>query len=184
VPLCYKPEGRCFDFRCSHWIFNWPKPSSRTMALGSTQLLTEVSTRNLPGSKGRPARYADNLTVVCESTVYKMWEPRRLTNLWASTAFCRDSFVFSNRKNLTNITRIVNRLKECGILKGSPSIFWISAWNLVRLYLLRGAEDCIFMPGVRVCLCMCVRACSKGNPAARSRRRRRRNREHFYSNFL
>jgi hypothetical protein len=33
------------------WIFffNWPNPSSRTMALGSTQPLTEISTRNLPG---------------------------------------------------------------------------------------------------------------------------------------
>jgi hypothetical protein len=33
-------------------IFNWPNPSSRTMALGSTQPLTEMSTRNLPGVKG------------------------------------------------------------------------------------------------------------------------------------
>jgi hypothetical protein len=33
--------------------------SSRTMALGSTQPLTEMSTRNLPGDKGRPARKAD-----------------------------------------------------------------------------------------------------------------------------
>jgi hypothetical protein len=30
------------------------------MALGSTQPLTEMSTRNLPGGKGRPARKADN----------------------------------------------------------------------------------------------------------------------------
>jgi hypothetical protein len=34
---------------------NWPNPSSRTMALGSTQPLTEMSTKNLPGGKGRPA---------------------------------------------------------------------------------------------------------------------------------
>jgi hypothetical protein len=39
-------------------------PSSRTM--GSTQSLTEMSTRNLPGGKGRPARKADNLTSICE----------------------------------------------------------------------------------------------------------------------
>jgi hypothetical protein len=36
------------------------------MALGSTQPLTEISTRNLPGGKGRPARKADNLTPICE----------------------------------------------------------------------------------------------------------------------
>jgi hypothetical protein len=32
------------------------------MVLGSTQSLTEMSTRNLPGGKGRPARKADNLS--------------------------------------------------------------------------------------------------------------------------
>jgi hypothetical protein len=36
------------------------------MALGSAQPLTEMSTRNLPGGKGRPARKANNLTAICE----------------------------------------------------------------------------------------------------------------------
>jgi hypothetical protein len=40
-----------------------------TIALGSTQPLTEMSTRNLPGRKGRPARKADNLTTICEPIV-------------------------------------------------------------------------------------------------------------------
>jgi hypothetical protein len=39
------------------------------MALGSTQPLTEMSTRNLPEGKGRPARKADNLTAVFEPIV-------------------------------------------------------------------------------------------------------------------
>jgi hypothetical protein len=39
------------------------------MALGSTEPLTEMSTRNLPESKGRPARKADNITI-CEPTVW------------------------------------------------------------------------------------------------------------------
>jgi hypothetical protein len=43
-----------FDSRLDHWIFHWPNPSCRTMALESTQPLRELSTRNLPGSKGRP----------------------------------------------------------------------------------------------------------------------------------
>jgi hypothetical protein len=30
-------------------FFNLPNPTSRTIALGSTQLLTEMTTRNLPG---------------------------------------------------------------------------------------------------------------------------------------
>jgi hypothetical protein len=46
-------------------FFNSPNPSSRTMALGSTQPLTEMSTRNLPGGKKRPARRANNLAAIC-----------------------------------------------------------------------------------------------------------------------
>jgi hypothetical protein len=36
------------------------------MTLGPTQPLTEMSTRNIPGGKGRPVRKADNLTAICE----------------------------------------------------------------------------------------------------------------------
>jgi hypothetical protein len=50
-------------------FFNLPTPSNRTMAFGSTQPLTEMSTRNIPGGKGRPARKADNLTAICEPIV-------------------------------------------------------------------------------------------------------------------
>jgi hypothetical protein len=50
-------------------FFNLPNPSSRNMAQGSTQPLTEMSTRNIPGGKGRPARKADNLTAICEPIV-------------------------------------------------------------------------------------------------------------------
>jgi hypothetical protein len=56
-------------------------PSSCTMAIGSTQPLKEMSTRNLPGGKERPARKADNLTAICEPIVWKMWVPRRLATL-------------------------------------------------------------------------------------------------------
>jgi hypothetical protein len=50
-------------------FFNLPSPSSRTIALGWTQPLTKMSTRNLPGGKGRPARRADNLAAICELNV-------------------------------------------------------------------------------------------------------------------
>jgi hypothetical protein len=36
-------------------FFSLPNPSSRTMTLGSTQPLTEMGTRYLPGGKGRAA---------------------------------------------------------------------------------------------------------------------------------
>jgi len=44
--LRYKPEGRGFDSRLCHWIFHLHNPSGCTMVLGSTQPLTEMSTRN------------------------------------------------------------------------------------------------------------------------------------------
>jgi hypothetical protein len=50
-------------------VFTLPNPSSHTMVLGSTQPLTEMSTRNLIGGKKRPARRADNLAIICEPNV-------------------------------------------------------------------------------------------------------------------
>jgi hypothetical protein len=47
-------------------FFDLPNPSSRTMALESTQPPTEMSTMNLPGGKGRPAHKAEYLTAICE----------------------------------------------------------------------------------------------------------------------
>jgi hypothetical protein len=45
-----------------------PNPCSRTMALGSTHPLREMSTRNVPGGKELPAHKADNHTAICEPT--------------------------------------------------------------------------------------------------------------------
>jgi hypothetical protein len=68
--MCYKPKDRGFDSRSGHLIlFNLPNPSSHNMAMGSTQPLTEMSTRNLPGDKGQPGRNADNLTAISEPIV-------------------------------------------------------------------------------------------------------------------
>jgi hypothetical protein len=50
-------------------FFNLPNPSSLTMALGLTQPPTDMSTGNLAGGKGRPARKGDNLTAVCEPII-------------------------------------------------------------------------------------------------------------------
>jgi hypothetical protein len=44
--------------------------------------------------KGGPAHKPDNLTVTCEPTVYKMWEPLRLATQWASTDCYGDIFTF------------------------------------------------------------------------------------------
>jgi hypothetical protein len=50
-------------------FFNSPNPSSRTMALRSTQPLIEMSTRCLSVGKTRLARRADNLAAICEPNV-------------------------------------------------------------------------------------------------------------------
>jgi hypothetical protein len=92
---------RSQDLVPMRWIFYLPIPSSRTMSLGSTQPLTETSTRTLPGSKGRPARKAwQTYRHLWADCLDKMWEPRRLTTLWAFTACYRDSFTFSLHKLL------------------------------------------------------------------------------------
>jgi hypothetical protein len=50
-------------------FFNLPNPSTRTLAVRSTQPLTEMSIRNLLGGKRLSERKADNLTAICEQTV-------------------------------------------------------------------------------------------------------------------
>jgi hypothetical protein len=60
-------------------------------------LVGSFENRRLTGFRGLPGHKADNLTAICEPTVWKMWEPRRLTTLWASTAYYRDSFAFLPR---------------------------------------------------------------------------------------
>jgi hypothetical protein len=47
------------------------------MVEGSTQPLREMSSRNLPGGKGRPERKADNLAAICANY---------LANVGASTS--------------------------------------------------------------------------------------------------
>jgi hypothetical protein len=39
------------------------------MTLGSSQPVTEISTKNLPGRKGQPVPKADNLTAVCDTVI-------------------------------------------------------------------------------------------------------------------
>jgi hypothetical protein len=86
TPLCHSYINGPLGGVLRYFAWNLPNPFSRTMALASTQPLTETSTRNLPGGKGRPACKADKITGIYELIVWKMWEPRHLTILWASTA--------------------------------------------------------------------------------------------------
>jgi hypothetical protein len=78
------------------------------------------------GGKGEPVGKADNLTAICERTVYKMWGPRRLTTLWASTACYRGSFTYffftlqyslSLRPNAFLMEEII---EKCMYVRGGP----------------------------------------------------------------
>jgi hypothetical protein len=48
---------------------------------------------------------ADNLTAICEPIVYLLWDPQRLTTLWASMAWYRDSFTFFLRTYKAEATK-------------------------------------------------------------------------------
>jgi hypothetical protein len=50
--LRYKPRGCRCESQWRHWIFHRHNPSGRTMDLGLTQPLTEISTRNISWDKG------------------------------------------------------------------------------------------------------------------------------------
>ena len=65
-------------------IFHWHNPSGRTVALDSTQPLTEVSTRSTPEGLRRPVRRADNLTTFIYRLSWNMgastsWNPQGLS---------------------------------------------------------------------------------------------------------
>jgi hypothetical protein len=66
--LYYKPECLGFDSRyhCFFFVFfNLPNPSSRILALGSTQPLTEIVPGIFLWAKGWLALKTDNLTSTC-----------------------------------------------------------------------------------------------------------------------
>jgi hypothetical protein len=87
--LCYKKECRGFESR-EGGFFNLFNPSSRTMTMGSTQPLTEMSTKN----RLKCGRRLRLISTVCKPSVYTKREPRYLTNLWAFTSCYRDNITF------------------------------------------------------------------------------------------
>jgi hypothetical protein len=50
-------------------FFNLPNPSSRNIALGFSEHLTEMTTKNLPAGKEGPPHKTNNLTAISEPNV-------------------------------------------------------------------------------------------------------------------
>jgi hypothetical protein len=68
-------------------------PSERTMALGSTQPLVKMSTRNISGGKsGRCVRLITSPPSCAEC--HEIWEPKFPGTLWATPDLLRGSFNF------------------------------------------------------------------------------------------
>jgi hypothetical protein len=71
-------------------FFSDISPSDRTMALGSTQPLMKMSTRNIPGGKGgRCVRLTTS--PLSHAECQEIWEPKPPGTLWATPGLLRDS---------------------------------------------------------------------------------------------
>jgi hypothetical protein len=76
------------------FFFNLPNPPNHTVAVGSTQPLTEMSARNLPeGSKARPERKSNNFTTVSADYPENVGTSTSRI-LWTSAACYRDSYTY------------------------------------------------------------------------------------------
>ena len=98
--LRYMPEGRGFDSRWYYWNFSLKNHSDGALVLGSTQPLTEMSTRNIywrGGGRDKggrcvrlttlPSSYADCLEI---------WEPQPPGTLRACPGLYKDYFQFTS----------------------------------------------------------------------------------------
>ena len=83
-PLRYKLEGREFDSRLCPWY----NPSGRTVALGSTQAIKQMSTRNISWGKGGRCVEMTTLPPACADCL-EIWKPQPLGTLY------RDYFTFT-----------------------------------------------------------------------------------------
>jgi hypothetical protein len=99
------------------------------MALDFTRPPTEMSSRNLAGYKERPVRTADRHTAIFELIFWKMWEPRRITTLWVSTACYRDIFTLFISKS-THLTPV----KCCCLVVWSKVNDFDAVSQLRRMY--------------------------------------------------
>jgi hypothetical protein len=76
-------------------FFHWHNPSGRTMALASTQSLTEMSTGNISWGKGGRCVELTTLPPSCTDCL-KIWEPQTSGSLRACQGLWWDCFTSQN----------------------------------------------------------------------------------------
>jgi hypothetical protein len=80
----------------------------------SVYLILSAAPGIILGGKERPAHKADNLTAIYEPIIYKMWEPRRFTTLYASKTCYSDSFCLFMEWGGTYWTDLAQDKKQSG----------------------------------------------------------------------
>jgi hypothetical protein len=89
-------------------FFSDISPSNRTLALGLTQPLVKMSTRNIPGGKGgRCVRLTTS--PASRSECHRIWEPKPPGTLWATPGLLPDCFTCV--KNSFNKWMKISRLR-------------------------------------------------------------------------
>ena len=111
--LCFKSEGRWFDPSWCHWNFSLTQnPSDRTMALGSTQRLTEMSTRRISwgGNRGRCVRLTTlppSWAVVMKSANRNFLESSGPLQACNGTALRIFVFIYKNRNTVKSTLNLL-----------------------------------------------------------------------------
>jgi hypothetical protein len=126
-------------------FFNLSNPSSRTLALDSTQPLTEMSTKNLPGGKVRPARKVITL-LPSVSRLSRKYGSLDVTQLYGPSRFFTFLLCLSKYVCLIPLSRcyyrIFLRIKTKSVMR-SYSVelhkmmltgYMGSVWNILEPY--------------------------------------------------
>ena len=93
-----------FRFPMESEIFDWLHHSGRTNAMGSSQPLAEISTKDLPWRVWAAGDWGSQRCHFLVPTVWKFWEPQPPGALGAYLGLYRDSFTFSSGYSVARVT--------------------------------------------------------------------------------
>ena len=126
--LRYYSDGPGIDYRWCHWKIQWHIPFDRTMALGSTQPLVKMSTRNMAGGKGgRCVRVTTSPPSRAEC--HEICERKPPGTLWATPGLSRDCFTFT-----FYVLSILSLIKKCLTWRRTENNVWVDMC-LIAIYI-------------------------------------------------